>query len=112
MCALGHSGVHGELALETDDLLKEMDRFGIQRALVSHFAGEEYDVEEGNNLLARECHERLVPAWAALPDQLLQKLGAATPRPCAFLSESRNIISPRRHGVRGSFTNTSKNIPS
>jgi hypothetical protein len=66
---LGRSGVYGELALETDDLLKEMDRFGIQRALVCHFAAEEYNAEEGNNLLASECHERLVPAWAALPEQ-------------------------------------------
>jgi len=65
---LGHSGVYGELALETDDLLKEMDRFGIRRALVSHFAGDEYDAEQGNNLLACEFHERLVPAWAALPE--------------------------------------------
>jgi len=65
---LGHSGVYGELALETDDLLKEMDRFGIRRALVSHFAGDEYDAEQGNNLLACEFHERLVPAWATLPE--------------------------------------------
>ena len=78
---LGHSGVHGELVLETDDLLKEMDRLGIQRALVSHFAGEEYDAEEGNNLLAGECQERLVPAWAALPDSpFIQKLGARNPK--------------------------------
>jgi hypothetical protein len=77
---LGHSGIYGELALETDDLLKEMDRFGIQRALVSHFAGEEYDAEEGNNLLAGQCHERLVPAWAGLPDRLfVQKLAMRHP---------------------------------
>jgi predicted TIM-barrel fold metal-dependent hydrolase len=79
---LGHSGTYGEVALETDDLLEEMDRFGIRQALVSHFAGEEYDAEEGNILLARECQERLVPAWAALPDPLfIQKL--ATRRPLA-----------------------------
>jgi predicted TIM-barrel fold metal-dependent hydrolase len=77
---LGHSGAYGELALEADDLLREMDRFGIQKALVSHFAGEEYDAEEGNNLLASECHERLVPAWAALPDPLfIQKLALRHP---------------------------------
>ena len=77
---LGHSGVYGELALETDDLLKEMDRFGIRRALVSHFAGEEYDAEEGNNLLASELHERLTPAWAALPEPpFIQKLVARHP---------------------------------
>ena len=55
---LGHSGVHGELALDTGDLLKEMDRFGIRRALASHFACDEYDAEEGNNNLAGEIHER------------------------------------------------------
>jgi len=77
---LGHSGVYGELALETDDLLEEMDRFGIQRALASHFAGEEYDAEEGNHLLAAERHERLEPAWAALPDPLfVQKLAMRRP---------------------------------
>jgi hypothetical protein len=77
---LGHSGVYGELALKIDDLLKEMDRFGIRRAVVSHFAGEEYDAEEGNNLLACECHERLVPAWAALPGPLfIQKLATRHP---------------------------------
>lgn len=78
---LGRSGLHGELVLETDELLKEMDRLGIQRVLVSHFAGEEYDAEEGNNLLAGECQERLAPAWAALPDPLfIQKLGARNPQ--------------------------------
>jgi hypothetical protein len=77
---LGHSGVYGELALETGDLLKEMDRFGIGRALVSHFAGEEYDAEQGNNLLACQLHERLVPAWAALPDPLfIEKLAMRRP---------------------------------
>ena len=78
---LGHSGIHGELALETGDLLEEMDRLGIQRALVSHFASEEYDAEEGNNLLASECDERLTPAWAALPDPLfIQKLVTRDPQ--------------------------------
>jgi hypothetical protein len=104
---LGHSGVYGELALETDDLLKEMDRFGIRRALVSHFAGDEYDAEEGNNLLAREVTpgfsparaalkggatspetkplpgqipERLVPVWAALPERsFIEKLAPRGP---------------------------------
>ena len=77
---LGHSGVYGERALGTDDLLKEMDRFGIRRALVSHFAADEYDAEEGNNLLAEECHERLAPAWAALPDPLIiRKLATRHP---------------------------------
>ena len=78
---VGRSGVHGELVLETDDLLKEMDRHGIQRALASHFAAEEYDAEEGNKQLAEECHGRLTPAWAALPDSpFIQKLAALDPK--------------------------------
>lgn len=68
---LGHSGVHGELALEAPGFMSELDRFGIQRALVSHFAAEEYDAEEGNQALARDTRGfagRLTPAWSALPD--------------------------------------------
>lgn len=67
---VGHSGVHGELALEAPELIAEMDRFGIRRALVSHFAAEEYDAEEGNQALAALLpNSRFVPAWAALPDR-------------------------------------------
>ena len=77
---LGHSGVYGEVALETDALLEEMDRFGVRQALVSHFACDEYDAEEGNNVLADQLHERLVPVWAALPEQpFLQELSARRP---------------------------------
>jgi len=65
---VGPSGVHGALALESAALLGEMDRFGIQRALVSHFTGEEYDAVEGNRALAHDGHQRFVPAWAACPD--------------------------------------------
>jgi hypothetical protein len=61
---LGHSGVHGELALETPALLSEMDRFAIKRALVSHFAGLEYDAVEGNRALERDMAPRFTPAWA------------------------------------------------
>ncbi len=77
---LGRSGVHGELALEGPELLAEMDRFGIRRALVSHFVAEEYDAEEGNRALARDLHGRFFPAWAALPDPgFIEKL----PKPIA-----------------------------
>ena len=68
---VGHSGVHGELALEAPSLINELDRFGIRQALVSHFAAEEYDAEEGNKALAQDADKfaaRLTPAWAALPD--------------------------------------------
>ena len=77
---LGHSGVYGELALETGDLLKEMDRLGIRQALVSHFASEEYDAAEGNKVLAGELAARLVPVWAALPDPaFVQELAPRQP---------------------------------
>jgi predicted TIM-barrel fold metal-dependent hydrolase len=77
---MGPSGVHGEIALEATHLLAEMDRFGIKQALVSHFAAEEYDAEEGNRALARDLHPRLVPAWAALPDRgFIEKLWALRP---------------------------------
>src|SRR5690349_5717768 len=78
---VGPSGVHGELALEKPGLLEEMDRFFIRRALVSHWAGEEYDPSVGNDALAREADERLVPAWAVLPDvELLEALAARKPK--------------------------------
>jgi predicted TIM-barrel fold metal-dependent hydrolase len=78
---VGPSGVHGELALDKHGLLAEMDRFFIQHALVSHWAGEEYDVRVGNESLAREADARLIPAWAILPDvALLNDLEARRPR--------------------------------
>lgn len=77
---VGRSGIHGELALEAPELLAEMDRFGIERALVSHFAAEEYDAEEGNRALNDHPHERFVPAWAALPDAAsIERLAARRP---------------------------------
>jgi hypothetical protein len=77
---MGPSGVQGEVALEARDLLAEMDRFGIQQALVAHCAAEEYDAEEGNRALARDLHPRLVPAWAALPDrEFIEKLWTLRP---------------------------------
>lgn len=82
---VGRSGVHGLLALEAPQLIAEMDRFGIQRALVSHFAAEEYNAAEGNRELARDTGRhpgRLVAAWAALPDAESIAL-LAQPRPAA-----------------------------
>lgn len=65
---VGHSGTRGELALEAPGLLDEMDRFAIDRALVSHFAGLEYDAVEGNRSLERDAHPRFEPAWTSSPD--------------------------------------------
>ncbi|MGH9723967.1 MAG: hypothetical protein ACRD41_02770 [Candidatus Acidiferrales bacterium] len=65
---VGHSGTNGALALEAPGLLHEMDRFGIKRALVSHFVSYDYDAVEGNRALDRDAHQRFVPAWSASPD--------------------------------------------
>jgi hypothetical protein len=67
---VGPSGVHGELALETADLLDEMDRFLVREAVTSHWTAEEYDASSGNDALARDLHPRLTPAWSTLPDVL------------------------------------------
>lgn len=77
---LGHSGVYGELALDSAGLIREMDRFGIQQALVSHFAAEEYDAAEGNRALVSELNARFTPAWAALPELgFIERLPAHRP---------------------------------
>ncbi|MGH9698833.1 MAG: hypothetical protein ACRD52_05150, partial [Candidatus Acidiferrales bacterium] len=55
---VGHSGTNGALALEAPGLLHEMDRFGIKRALVSHFVSYDYDAVEGNRALDRDAHQR------------------------------------------------------
>jgi predicted TIM-barrel fold metal-dependent hydrolase len=78
---LGRSGIHGQLALEKSALLAEMDRFQIRRALVSHFAAEEYDIAEGNAALARDMDVRFVPAWSASPEPaILNDLERRQPR--------------------------------
>src|SRR5574340_1109907 len=78
---VGPSGIHGVLAMEAAELLVEMDRFSIRRALVSHFTAEEYDVLEGNRALAREATTRLVPAWSASPDtSVVEDLRSRNPR--------------------------------
>jgi predicted TIM-barrel fold metal-dependent hydrolase len=77
---VGPSGVHGELALEKPALLEEMDRFSIASALVSHWAGEEYDAAIGNQALAEQADSRFTPAWAILPDAtFVEALAARRP---------------------------------
>lgn len=77
---VGPSGIYGELALETEALLEEMDRFAIRNALASHWTAEEYDAEEGNRALERDLHPRVTPAWTALPAQpSVDKLAARRP---------------------------------
>lgn len=74
---IGSSGIHGELALDANGLLREMDRFHIRRGLISHWECEEYDVVLGNEALAREIGPRMLPAWGALPGAPFLKLLAA-----------------------------------
>lgn len=77
---LGSSGIHGELALDTNGLLREMGRFCIRQGLVSHWECEEYDVVSGNEALAREIGPRMTPAWGVLPEaQFLALLAARKP---------------------------------
>jgi len=93
---VGRSGVHGELALETSDLLAEMERFGIERALVSHFASEEYDAQEGNRELSQIASKRLVPVWAGLPDrESIDRLSVYNPAAVRLhFGVSRHNFSP------------------
>lgn len=65
---VGHSGICGALALEAPKLIAEMDRFGIKRALVSHFVSHEYDAVEGNRALQRDANPRFVSVWSSSPD--------------------------------------------
>ncbi len=53
-----------------DDLLAEMERLGIRRALVRHVACDEVGPETGNRLLSEEvrAHEQLLPVWMLTPD--------------------------------------------
>jgi len=89
---IGPSGIHGHLALDKNDLLREMDRFGINTAVVSHFTAEEYDAVEGNSGLECEVDPRFVPAWAALPDAFsIQSVSARKPL------VARIYCGPSRH---------------
>ena len=50
-------------------LLAEMERLGIQRALVSHTLSRTYDPVQGNRILMQEIagQESLLPCWTLLP---------------------------------------------
>jgi predicted TIM-barrel fold metal-dependent hydrolase len=52
-----------------EGLLAEMERLGIDRALVSHTLARTYDPVQGNQTLMQEIagHEQLVPCWTLLP---------------------------------------------
>lgn len=77
---LGSSGINGQLALDADGLIAEMEQFYIRRALVSHWETEEYAVGLGNETLARELRPAMVPVWGALPDaKSVDELAARRP---------------------------------
>lgn len=93
---VGRSGIHGMLALEAPQLLAEMDRFGIQSAIASHFAGQEYAAAVGNRALAEIQSQRLVPVWAATPDpEILDDLRRRRPQAVRlFFGVTRHNFSP------------------
>ena len=90
-CAVG-TWPTDRVAYETvDELLSEMDRLGIDRALVSHTLGQHLDPPQANRILMRELagHDRLLPCWTLLPlscgemgtlAELLEELAAADVR--------------------------------
>jgi len=53
------------------ELIRELDRAGIKKALVWHIAQRDYSAAEGNELLSREikAEERLLGCWTILPPQ-------------------------------------------
>jgi predicted TIM-barrel fold metal-dependent hydrolase len=63
------SAPRAEQFLDAVGLLAEMDRGGIERALVHHAWSVEWDPHEGNEALLREigAEDRLYPCFAALP---------------------------------------------
>lgn len=85
-CKIGKSSTGSEFMVwSRSDLLLEMDRLGISRALVTHNVACEYDPQEGNAKLIEEIkgESRLVPCWVVLPhhtgifsepEQLIEKM--------------------------------------
>ena len=61
-----------------DHLLEEMDRAGVERALVWHIAQHDASPQVGNQLLADaiQSHTRLVGCWTILPNQTGEFLSA------------------------------------
>ena len=90
-CAVG-TWPSDRVAYETvDELLAEMDRLGIERALVSHTLAQHFDAPEGNRILMQVLagRERLLPCWTVLPlscgemgsaQELIQDLAGANVR--------------------------------
>ena len=72
-CSMGLPSGGARRPVETaDELLAEMDRSGVARALVWHVAQRDYAVPAGNSLLAEAIaphRDRLVGCWSLLPSQ-------------------------------------------
>jgi uncharacterized protein len=70
-----------------DALLAEMDRAGVERALVWHVAQHDASPLIGNSLLAQAiaAHPRLVGTWAILPNQAHE-----FPLPAVFFEQMRS----------------------
>ena len=68
-CAVGPWPTDRPVYETVDELLAEMTRLGIERALVSHTLARTYDPPYGNRLLMQEIagHDRLSPCWTLLP---------------------------------------------
>ena len=58
---VGHRHDRPSPFADTTELRAEMDRHGVDRALVYHLQGESISAVEGNEALAGWCDEALVP---------------------------------------------------
>lgn len=68
-CTLGSWMTGGPTLASAAEVLAEMDRLGVAKALVRHTCGGYYHAPEGNAFLMEQLdgQERLVPCWAGLP---------------------------------------------
>lgn len=99
-CAVG-TWPSDRMPYETvDELLVEMDRLGIERALVSHTLAQHYDPPEGNRILMQELagRDRLVPCWTLLPSSC-GEMGSANELAQELIAEGVRAVRlyPRTH---------------
>ncbi len=86
---------------DAESLLAEMDRAGVEKALVWHIAQHDASAHAGNRLLAEAIapHPRLTGCWAVLPNQAHE-----FPRPAVLFQEMKQArigalrIFPSAHG--------------
>ena len=103
-CFIGHPTNSGlKLAPKATDLLKAMDRSGIDKALVWHVAQRDAEIPGGNRLLAEAIaghHNRLAGGWSLLPVQTKE-----LPPPQELLAQMRkaNIKALRAFPIAHRF---------